>query len=40
MILFTFFPQAGGMILITAMWGVWHLVSGLMLAHVWARKPL
>ncbi len=40
MILFTFFPQAGGMILITAMWGIWHLVSGLMLAHVWARKPL
>ena len=40
MILFTFFPQAGGMILITAMWGIWHLVSGLTLAHIWARKPL
>lgn len=40
MILFTFFPQAGGMILITAMWGVWHLISGLTLAQIWARKPL
>lgn len=40
MILFTFFPHAGGMILITAMWGIWHLVSGLTLAHIWARRPL
>lgn len=40
MILFTFFPQAGGMILITAMWGVWHLISGLTLAQIWARRPL
>jgi BASS family bile acid:Na+ symporter len=36
-ILFTFMPQAGGMMLITAFWGVWHLVSGLLLANVWAR---
>ncbi|MEE4250040.1 MAG: bile acid:sodium symporter family protein [Alcanivoracaceae bacterium] len=40
MILFTFFPLAGGMILITAMWGVWHLISGLTLAQIWARRPL
>jgi bile acid:Na+ symporter, BASS family len=40
MILFTFYPQAGGMILITALWGVWHLVSGLTLAQIWARRPL
>ena len=38
MILFTFFPEAGAMILITAMWGIWHLVSGLTLAHIWARR--
>mgnify|MGYP005749635773 CR=1 FL=1 len=38
MILFTFFPQAGGMILITAMWGIWHLVSGLTLAQWWSRR--
>lgn len=38
-ILFTFFPQAGGMMLITAFWGVWHLVSGLTLSQIWARTP-
>lgn len=37
-ILFTFFPQAGEMMLITAFWGVWHLVSGLGLAAWWARR--
>ena len=39
-ILFTFFPEAGGMMLITAFWGVWHLVSGLTLSQIWARRPL
>lgn len=38
-ILFTFFPQAGGMMLITAFWGVWHLISGLTLSQFWARRP-
>ena len=37
-ILFTFFPEAGGMMLITAFWGVWHLVSGLTLSQIWARQ--
>ena len=37
-ILFTFFPDAGGMMLITAFWGVWHLVSGLTLSQLWARQ--
>ena len=36
-VLFTFFPQAGGMMMITAFWGVWHLVSGLALATIWSR---
>ncbi|MGP3792050.1 bile acid:sodium symporter family protein [Pseudomonas sp. B392_1p] len=39
-ILFTFFPDAGGMLLITAFWGVWHLLSGLTLSQFWARRPL
>lgn len=39
-ILFTFFPEAGGMMLITAFWGVWHLVSGLTLSQIWARVPI
>ena len=39
-ILFTFFPAAGSMMLITAFWGVWHLVSGLVLAGWWSRRAL
>lgn len=38
-ILFTFFPMAGSMMLITAFWGVWHLVSGLAVAGWWGRRP-
>lgn len=37
-ILFTFYSELGGMMLITAFWGVWHLVSGLMLSAYWARQ--
>lgn len=37
-ILFNFFPNLGGMMLITAFWGVWHLVSGLSLAGFWSRR--
>ncbi|NNE01381.1 MAG: bile acid:sodium symporter family protein, partial [Pirellulaceae bacterium] len=39
-LLFTFMPQLGGAILITAFWGIWHLVSGLALASYWGRRPL
>ncbi|WP_276486639.1 bile acid:sodium symporter family protein [Ectopseudomonas mendocina] len=38
-IIFTFFPQAGGMLLIAAFWGCWHLISGLSLAWFWSRRP-
>lgn len=38
-ILFTFFPDAGGMLLITAFWGVWHLVTGIALSSWWSRRP-
>lgn len=39
-IIFSFMPEAGGMMLIAAFWGVWHLVSGLTLANIWARSPI
>lgn len=39
-IIFTFFPQATGMLLIAAFWGVWHLVSGLVLSFIWSRMPI
>lgn len=38
-LLFTFYPSVGGMMLIAAFWGVWHLVSGLVLASFWGRRP-
>lgn len=38
-IIFTFFPNASGMLLIAAFWGVWHLVSGLILSSIWLRIP-
>lgn len=38
-ILFSFYPELGGMMLITAFWGVWHLVSGLLMSGFWSRRP-
>jgi BASS family bile acid:Na+ symporter len=28
----------GGMLLVTAWWGVWHIVSGLSLSFYWSRR--
>jgi bile acid:Na+ symporter, BASS family len=39
-LVFNFFNGLGGMALIAAWWGVWHLVSGLALASFWRSKPL
>ena len=30
----------GGMIIITALWGIWHIVSGLTVATIFRRSPL
>ncbi|MCK9300160.1 MAG: bile acid:sodium symporter family protein [Bacteroidales bacterium] len=30
----------GGMLFITAWWGIWHIVSGLGLSYSWSKKPL
>ena len=30
----------GGMLIITAWWGIWHIVSGLTVAYLFRRKPL
>lgn len=35
LLIFTFFDGLGGMALLAAFWGVWHLVSGLVLAGLW-----
>jgi BASS family bile acid:Na+ symporter len=34
-LVFTFFAGLGGMALVTAWWGVWHIVAGLTVAGFW-----
>jgi len=37
-LIFTFFDGLGGMALIAAFWGIWHIVSGLILSSYWAKS--
>ena len=37
-LVFNFFGGLGGMAIVTAWWGVWHLVSGLTVASWWSRR--
>ena len=30
----------GGMLFVTAWWGIWHIISGLGISFYWSRKPL
>ena len=39
-IVFNFFGGMGGMAIILAWWGIWHLISGFSLASFWRRNPL
>lgn len=39
-LIFQFFPEFGGMALIAAWWGIWHLVAGLAVAGWWSRKSI
>lgn len=38
LLIFTFFDGLGGMALLTAFWGIWHLISGLVLASIWRSR--
>ncbi|MEM8996764.1 MAG: bile acid:sodium symporter family protein [Acidobacteriota bacterium] len=38
-LIFDFFHGLGGMTLVAAWWGIWHLVSGLAVAAFWSRRP-
>ncbi len=40
LLIFAFFEGLGGMALLAAFWGIWHLVSGLILAAIWGHRPL
>lgn len=37
-LVFNFFDGIGGMAMMVAWWGVWHLISGLTLAFFWRRR--
>ena len=38
-LVFDFFQGMGGMAIVAAWWGIWHIVSGLALATLWRRRP-
>jgi bile acid:Na+ symporter, BASS family len=39
-LIFTFFNGLGGMAIIAAWWGIWHIISGLAIAFYWSRADL
>lgn len=39
-LIFGFFGGLGGMAVIAATWGIWHIVAGLTIAWLWAKRPL
>jgi BASS family bile acid:Na+ symporter len=36
-LIFTYFSGLGGMAILAAWWGIWHLISGMTLAMVWKK---
>ena len=39
-LIFNFFEGLGGMAIITAWWGIWHIIAGLIAAFIFSRRPL
>ena len=37
-LIFGFFDGLGGMAIVAAWWGIWHILSGLSLAYFWQRN--
>jgi BASS family bile acid:Na+ symporter len=40
LLIFTFFDGLGGMALVAAWWGLWHIITGLLLGFIWSRKQV
>ena len=38
-LIFGFFNGLGGMAVVAALWGIWHLISGIVLAQIMNRRP-
>jgi len=39
-LIFGFFSGLGGMAVVAAFWGIWHLISGMALAGIMSRRPI
>jgi BASS family bile acid:Na+ symporter len=39
-LVFNFFEGLGGMAIVVAWWGVWHIIAGLVTAFIFTRIPL
>ncbi len=39
-LVFNFFDGLGGMAIIAAWWGIWHIIAGLTLSFFWSRRPV
>jgi len=39
-LIFNFFEGLGGMAIVAAWWGIWHIIAGLSVAMFWSRRPL
>jgi len=37
-LIFTFFGGLGGMAIVAAWWGIWHIIAGLSLATYWSKR--
>jgi len=37
-LIFNFFDGLGGMAIVTAWWGIWHIVAGMTLATFWKNR--
>jgi len=38
LLIFTFFEGLGGMAIVAAWWGIWHIISGLLISWFWSGK--
>jgi BASS family bile acid:Na+ symporter len=38
LLIFTFFDGLGGMAIVAAWWGIWHIISGLLVAWLWSGQ--
>ncbi len=39
-LVFNFFDGLGGMAIVVAWWGIWHIIAGLVTAFIFTRRPL